>query len=88
MQKPHATRARLAIVRRNMNNYIACNGNSKNKGSIAMSRNYARRINNFFDLIGSAYSVSAAARENRKARPEDLRRLGIDPDQFNGMFRR
>ena len=42
----------------------------------------------FFDTVGSAIAVSAALRDRRPARPDDLMRLGIDPERFREMTRR
>ena len=40
------------------------------------------------DTIGGALSVAAAVENHRKAKPSDLRRLGIDPDQFSSIVRK
>ncbi|EKF19439.1 hypothetical protein [Nitratireductor pacificus] len=47
-----------------------------------MSRNFMRGIGEFFGTIESAMAVSAAVRDRRRAKAADLKRLGIDPEQF------
>jgi len=44
-------------------------------------------FNEVFGSLSSAVSVAAAIEGRRKPRAHDLRRLGIDPDQFNGIRR-
>ncbi len=53
-----------------------------------MSKNQPRST--FADLLGmlgSAISVAAAEENGRSARPQDLRRLGIDPMEFRKIRR-
>ena len=44
-------------------------------------------IGDFFDIFGSAVSASRAFEANRKPLASDLRKLGIDPAQFDGIRR-
>ena len=44
-------------------------------------------ISDFFVAFGSAVAVSSAVEGNRKPRAIDLRRLGIDPEQFRTIRR-
>lgn len=48
---------------------------------------FLKHIEAWMDLVGSAVAVSAATRDHRPVREADLRRLGIDPDQFRGIGR-
>lgn len=52
-----------------------------------MGKPVRSRFTDLFSAFGSAIAVSAAV--ERGARPEsrDLRRLGIDPEQFGGIGR-
>ncbi|WP_336071697.1 hypothetical protein [Nitratireductor rhodophyticola] len=49
------------------------------------ARRFVTEIGEFFGVIESAVAVSAAVRNRRRAQDADLRRLGIDPEQFYGM---
>lgn len=53
---------------------------------MARSR-FRQGISDFFGIVDSAISVSAAVREHRNARTSDLARLGIDPEQFKRIGR-
>ncbi|HRP79249.1 MAG TPA: hypothetical protein PL183_09135 [Aquamicrobium sp.] len=50
-------------------------------------RTFARGFSDFLDLAGSALAVSAAMHRYRQPSPADLKRLGIDPDQFRRIGR-
>ena len=50
-------------------------------------RYMTRGITEFLDIVGSAFAVSAAVRERRQANDTDLRRLGLDPEQFRTIKR-
>ena len=45
-------------------------------------------IGGFFDVLGSAISVSRAVEARRTPRASDLRTLGIDPAAFGKIHRR
>ena len=49
--------------------------------------NIVRRAAAAFSLIGAAASVAAATAEQQRPRQRDLRRLGIDPAQFETIGR-
>ena len=51
------------------------------------ARSFTARFTAMLGIIGSAIAVSAAAREHRKPHDADLKRLGIDPDQFHRIRR-
>lgn len=51
------------------------------------SRFFPKGISEFFGLVGSAIAVSSATREHRRAHDSDLKRLGIDPEQFHAIKR-
>ncbi|MCT7378609.1 hypothetical protein [Chelativorans salis] len=51
------------------------------------ARRFMVGIGEFFDTVGSAMAVSAAVRDRRPARADDLARLGIDPEQFRQISR-
>jgi hypothetical protein len=51
------------------------------------SRHLTTEISAFLGMFRSAVAVSAATRESRPARDADLKRLGIDPDQFRQIRR-
>ena len=51
------------------------------------SRTIASGFHAFIDVVGSALAVSAATRQYRQPGDKDLKRLGIDPDQFHGIRR-
>ncbi|MBN7758543.1 hypothetical protein JF546_10275 [Nitratireductor aquimarinus] len=46
------------------------------------ARSFMSGIGEFFGVIESAVAVSSAVRNRRRAPDADLRRLGIDPEQF------
>jgi hypothetical protein len=48
---------------------------------------FLSKISDFVDAFGSAVSVSAALRDGHRANPNDLRRLGIDPERFEHLKR-
>jgi hypothetical protein len=53
-----------------------------------MSRNKKRTgFGEVFSLIGDAVAAAAAVRTHRQPDAQTLRRLGIDPDQFNQIGR-
>lgn len=54
-----------------------------------MSRRYqiSSRIVSFIDIFGSAVAAASASEAGRQPRARDLRRLGIDPEQFGRIGR-
>lgn len=52
-----------------------------------MSSTLTRGITEFLDIVGSAFAVSAAVRERRQADDADIRRLGLNPEQFRAIGR-
>ena len=50
-------------------------------------RNSMSAIGGFFDILGSALSVSRAVEAHRTPRDSDLRTLGIDPAAFGRIHR-
>ena len=46
------------------------------------ARSAASRILDIFDGIGAAFAAAGAVRNRRQPDARDLRRLGIDPEQF------
>ena len=48
---------------------------------------FARGFAGFLDVLGSTLAVSAATRRYRQPGDADLKRLGIDPDQFHRIRR-
>lgn len=55
--------------------------------SIMRAQRLLSEIGEFFEIVGSATAVSAAIRNHRPARPDDLARLGIDPERFRQISR-
>jgi hypothetical protein len=51
------------------------------------SRTIASGFTEFLGVIGSALAVSAATRQYRQPGDADLKRLGIDPNQFHRIRR-
>ena len=52
------------------------------------TRSTLTAIAGFFDVIGSAVSVSSAVEANKRPRARELRTLGIDPSAFDTITRR
>ncbi len=52
-----------------------------------IGRRFMNGIGEFFGVVESAVAVSAAVRDRRRAKEADLKRLGIDPEQFYAMRR-
>jgi hypothetical protein len=52
------------------------------KDNLMTKRNTMSAIGGFFDVVGSAISVSRAVEARRTPRKSDLRTLGIDPAAF------
>lgn len=48
---------------------------------------FFRRAANALTFVSAAASVAGAAAEQQRPRPRDLRRLGIDPAQFETIGR-
>ena len=47
-----------------------------------IGRRLMTELGDFFGVVESAVAVSAAVRDRRRANETDLKRLGIDPEQF------
>ena len=60
---------------------------SHNAKGMTMSSTLTRGITEFLDIVGSAFAVSAAVRERRQADDADIRRLGLNPEQFRAIGR-
>lgn len=48
---------------------------------------FFRRAASALSFVGAAASVAGATAERQRPRPRDLRRLGIDPAQFETIGR-
>lgn len=48
---------------------------------------FSGKLLGLFDTFGSAFAVAAATRNHRQPKSSDLRRLGIDPEQFRQIGR-
>ncbi|WP_048645317.1 hypothetical protein [Nitratireductor soli] len=59
----------------------------KKRKTIMIGRRFMNGIGEFFGVVESAVAVSAAVRDRRRAKEADLKRLGIDPEQFYAMRR-
>jgi hypothetical protein len=44
-------------------------------------------LNEMFGALGSAIAVASATEQGRQPRAHDLRRLGINPEQYRGIRR-
>ena len=51
------------------------------------SRTLNKGFSAFIEVVGSVLAVSAATRQYKQPGDADLKRLGINPDQFHGIRR-
>jgi hypothetical protein len=65
------------------NNYLCCNAQIE---EIDMNRT-STFLNEMFGALGSAIAVASATEQGRQPRAHDLRRLGINPEQYRGIRR-
>lgn len=81
----HGCNACVPLPRTPKNAYLCCIAQLEME---IMSRYpFSGRLLGLFDVFGSAIAAAGAADSNRQPRARDLRRLGIDPDQYRGIAR-
>lgn len=52
-----------------------------------MGKSAGSRLSSFFSIFGSAVAAGAAVERGAQPQGRDLRRLGIDPEQFGRIGR-
>jgi hypothetical protein len=86
MHTMHGRDARHRLTGRLVSPYMLTIGNIESRN--IMTRGiFSGRLLGLLDIFGSAIHASTAVDNRRAPHPRDLKRLGIDPNQFRDINR-